>query len=340
MIVLPRELADGVAARLRAADARHVARTAQALSERYRGERVAGEKIVRSEDDALAYAGWILPATYAQVSGALRMLPLRMGDWAPRSLLDLGAGPGTTGWAATEIWPELQRVVAVERDPAFLAIGRGLAGSSSRPALREATWRQEDLRELDLRRERFDLVVLGHVAGEMASGDAGLLLREAWGACDGVLVVVEPGTPAGFARIEAMRRALLAQGGHPVAPCPHGAACPLAGGEALEPPDWCHFAERVQRPEFQRKLKGAELSWEDAKFSFFAAARRPSAALPWARVLRHPSHGKGHVDLDLCAREGRRKAVIGRSSPDWKAARKLEWGSALEAPASGKDDAG
>ena len=340
MIVLPRELEDGVAARLRQADPRHVARVAHALSERYRGERTPGERLVRTEDDALAYAGWLLPATYAQVSGALRMLPLRVGRWEPRSLLDLGAGPGTTAWAVTSIWPGLERVVAVERDPAFVAIGRGLSGSSARRGLREAEWRQEDLRDLDLRRERFDLVVLAHVAGEMASGDAGLLLREAWGACDGVLVVVEPGTPAGFARVAAMRRSLLAQGGHAVAPCPHGLACPLAGGEALEPPDWCHFVERVQRPEFQRRLKGADLGWEDAKFSFFAAARFPSPALPEARVLRHPQHGKGHVDLDLCAREGRERRVVGRSAPAWKIARKLEWGSALEAGAAPDDDAG
>jgi ribosomal protein RSM22 (predicted rRNA methylase) len=193
-------------------------------------------------------------------------------------------------------------------------------------------------------------VILAHVANEMASAEAGLMLREAWGSCEGTLVVVEPGTPAGFERVEALRRALLAAGAHPVAPCPHGATCPLAaaaeetraalrrppGRDAVPPGviDWCHFVERVQRPEFQRRLKGAELGWEDAKFSFFAASRAPASDLPWARVLRHPVHGKGHVELDLCAREGRRRLVVGRRAATWKAARKLDWGDAIAEPPS------
>lgn len=332
MIVLPPELDAAVAARLQAADPRQVARMAQALSGRYRGERTPGERLVRTDDDAIAYAAWILPATHAQVSGALRMIPLRAGAWSPSSLLDLGAGPGTTAWAATSLWPGLERVVAVEREPSFTALGRTLAAGSARPAVRQAEWRQEDLRELDARGERFDLVVLAHVAGELASGDAGYVAREAWAACDGVMVVVEPGTPQGFARVEALRRSLLAQGARILAPCPHEGACPLSGGERLEPPDWCHFAERAQRPGFQKRMKGAELSWEDAKFAFVAVARFPSVASPWARVLRHPLHGKGHADLDLCARDGRRPVVVGRSAgAGWKLARKLEWGSAVEA---------
>lgn len=331
MIVLPPELDAAVAARLQSADPRHVGRMAQALSERYRGERAPGERLVRTDDDAVAYAAWMLPATHAQVSGALRMIPRRCGDWSPSSLLDLGAGPGTTAWAASTIWSSLERVVAVEREQAFLALGRRLGEGSARKAVREARWVQDDLREFDPGSERFDLVVLAHVAGELAGGDAGFVVREAWAACDGVLVIVEPGTPQGFARVEALRRSLLAQGARVLAPCPHEQACPLAGGEKLEPPDWCHFAERSQRPAYQRRMKGADLSWEDAKFAFVAVSRFPPVASPWARVLRHPRHGKGHVELDLCAQDGRRPAVVGRSAgAAWKSARKLEWGSAVE----------
>jgi ribosomal protein RSM22 (predicted rRNA methylase) len=341
VITLPHALEDAVATRLRSADPRALTRAAQALSERYRGERETERRIASGAEDALAYAGWILPATHAQVSGALRMIPRRAGEWEPKTLLDLGAGPGTTAWAAAAIWPSLERVVAVEREPAFVALGRDLARASPHASVREAEWRTEDLRRLDLGSERYDLVVIGLVANEMASGEAGMLLREAWGACDGVLAIVEPGTPSGFGRVEAMRRALLAQGAHALAPCPHGRACPLAGGDELEPPDWCHFAERTQRPEFQRRLKGAELGWEDAKLSFFCGARfDPGDRLPWARVLRHPLHGKGHVELDLCSREGRLARTIGRSSPDWKLARKLDWGDAWESPPSAGHDVG
>lgn len=332
MIVLPHELESGVESLLRRADSRLVARAAERLSQRYRGERVGGERFVTEPEDALAHAGWMLPAAFAQVSGALRMIPRRAAMWSPRSLLDLGAGPGTAAWAAASVWPALERVVAVEREPAFVSLGRELARASPHAAVRDAAWVARDLRDLELGGDRFDLVVLAHVAGELAAGDAGLLLREAWSACDGVLVVVEPGTPAGFERVESLRRALIAKGAHVLAPCPHDAACPLAESGRAEPPDWCHFAERVQRPGFQVRLKRAELAWEDAKFAFVAVARFPSAARPWARVIRHPRHAKGRVELDLCAQEGREARVVGRKAGDgWRVARKLDWGDAVDA---------
>lgn len=332
MIELPGALQSAVETALAHADSKHLTRVAHALSDRYRAERAPGERLVRTEDDALAYAAWILPATHAQAAGSLRMLCRRAGDFAPRTLLDLGAGPGTVAWAAAALWPSLERIVHVERDPSFVALGRRLAHASPHESVRSAQWRTDDLRRLDLGTERFDLVVAAHVVGELETGDAGWLVREAWRACSGALAIVEPGTPAGFGRIEPARRALLASGARMLAPCPHHDACPLAGGELAEPPDWCHFAERSQRPAFQKRMKGAELGWEDAKFAFVAVARFESSGLPWARVLRHPVHGKGHVELDLCAREGRERRTIGRSAPQWKLARKLEWGSALEEP--------
>ena len=55
------------------------------------------------------------------------------------------------------------------------------------------------------------------------------------------LLIIEPGTPAGYARMIALRSQLIASGAHVAAPCPHQAPCPLAT------PDWCHFAQRLPR---------------------------------------------------------------------------------------------
>jgi len=49
------------------------------------------------------------------------------------------------------------------------------------------------------------------------------------------------------------------------APCPAATPCPLAA------PDWCHFAARVERSSMHRRVKDAELGYEDEK----------SATLPW-----------------------------------------------------------
>lgn len=70
----------------------------------------------------------------------------------------------------------------------------------------------------------------------------------------GVLVLVEPGTPAGAAAIQRARTQLLeaaaaevaagrgdSSAAHVVAPCPHDGACPMEGR-----PSWCHFVQRFQ----------------------------------------------------------------------------------------------
>ncbi|MGI8802059.1 MAG: small ribosomal subunit Rsm22 family protein, partial [Solirubrobacteraceae bacterium] len=47
-----------------------------------------------------AYAAYRAPATYAAVAAALTQVRLLRPEWRPRTLLDLGAGPGVAAWAA------------------------------------------------------------------------------------------------------------------------------------------------------------------------------------------------------------------------------------------------
>ena len=88
-------------------------------------------------------------------------------------------------------------------------------------------------------------------------------------------------------------------------------------------------------------MKEASLPYEDAKLSYVVLSRFPSVAVPWARVLRHPWHGKGHVDLRLCTEAGIVPRTVGRSAgAGWKLARKLEWGSSVQAEADLGGDRG
>ena len=82
---------------------------AKLLSERYRAHEASGRgRFVADPDDARAYTAMILPQSFAQISGALSMIPLRAGDWQPRRVLDIGAGPGTTAWAVTIVSPLIE----------------------------------------------------------------------------------------------------------------------------------------------------------------------------------------------------------------------------------------
>jgi ribosomal protein RSM22 (predicted rRNA methylase) len=94
--------------------------------------------------------------------------------------------------------------------------------------------------------------------------------------------------------------------------------------------DWCHFSERLERTSLHRKLKSAELGYEDEKFSYIAAARQ-NVARAAVRVIRHPVQLRGHIKLELCALHGLRQETITRKQgEEFKRARKTKWGDGWE----------
>ena len=64
--------------------------------------------------------------------------------------------------------------------------------------------------------------------GEIGDAERRALAELMWEKTRDTLLVVEPGTPAGYARIIALRERLIALGAHVAAPCPHDGKCPLA----------------------------------------------------------------------------------------------------------------
>jgi ribosomal protein RSM22 (predicted rRNA methylase) len=153
----------------------------------------------------------------------------------------------------------------------------------------------------------------------------GIVAERLWQAANQMLVIVEPGTPAGFARILDARRQLLGLGAHMVGPCAGAGHCPLKA------PDWCHFAVRLARSRSHMHAKGASVPFEDEKFSWLAVSRMPGAAAA-ARVLAPPRRIKAGIGLKLCTAEGlAERHVARRDGPAYKACRKLGWGDGLMA---------
>ena len=135
------------------------------------------------------------------------------------------------------------------------------------------------------------------------------------------LVLVEPGTPAGFERIRMARTALIGLGARLVAPCPHGHACPIVA------PDWCHFSVRLPRSRDHRLTKQAERSFEDEKFSYLAVSRTLVPARSGPRIISPPRIGKADVTLRFCDQPGIAERRIPRQDKlNYKAAKKLGWG--------------
>src|SRR5512144_2666598 len=105
---LPQSLRQAIDAELEGISLRDLAAAAETLSQRYRAEVLDGRLHLNDELAACAYLTTRMPATFAAVSAALKAVADARPDFAPRTLLDAGAGPGTATWAATERWSDLQ----------------------------------------------------------------------------------------------------------------------------------------------------------------------------------------------------------------------------------------
>ena len=161
--------------------------------------------------------------------------------------------------------------------------------------------------------------MIGEIGDAERESLAGLL----WAKTRDTLLVVEPGTPAGYARIIALRAQLIADGAHVAAPCPHDGKCPL------QAPDWCHFTQRLQRSRAHKQIKGVELPFEDEKFAYVALTRAQVAERP-SRVLAQPAVTKVEIAAKLCTPEGLvLSKVPRRAKADYASARRWRWGDAV-----------
>jgi ribosomal protein RSM22 (predicted rRNA methylase) len=300
----------------------------QRLMAAYRSGEVPGAPVLASSIDAAAYAAYRMPATAAATAMALREMRLSLPGWAPTSLLDFGAGTGGAAWAVAEELTSVTAVTLLEQSADAIRLGKAILSGSAAGSLRGAQWRpwrlHDDGKTSAAGLPSADLATAAYLLGELTAPQQAALVNLATLLAPAVLLV-EPGTPAGHRRILAARAQLLAAGLLIAAPCPHQLGCPLAVAG-----DWCHFGARLQRSAVHRQVKGAELSYEDEKFSYVAMVRPEPVTpnLPPGRVVRRPQQRKGLVLLDLCASDGssRRELVSKSKGEQYRRARKTSWG--------------
>ncbi len=320
---LPAELKAALDARLQGVSRNDAAERAARISQTYRG---GGNSVaIRSEADALAYALARMPATYAAVIASLNALCGSRPGFAPESLLDVGAGPGTAMWAAAQALPSLASFTLIDANSALRELALDLGRGSTR--LRDMRYQRGEALATLADAPAADLVVASYMIGEIGQAGQGPLAELIWAKTRDMLLVVEPGTPAGYARIMALRERLIALGAHVAAPCPHDRKCPL------QPPDWCHFTQRLPRLRAHKQVKGADLPFEDEKFSYLALTRTPVSPRP-ARVLAQPNVTKVEISAKLCTSEGVAVTKVPRrAKADYARARRWRWGDAV----AGKD---
>ena len=290
---------------------------AQRISNSYRGGGTS--TVIRSELDALAYSIVRMPATYAAVRAALAQVAKVIPDFAPQTVLDVGAGPGTATWAAGDAWPSLERATLIDDNPHLLTLAQSMSTpldvSAQRGAIAAALGNTASA----------DVVMASYVLTELPGASLRASLDRLWDKAERLLVIVEPGTPDGFKRILACREALIGSGAQIVAPCSHEARCPLA-----EATRWCHFAARVPRSRDHLVAKDANVPFEDEKFSYLVAGKGFPPLTRGLRVLTTPKVDKSAVTLTVCTPDVPEQRRIARADKDaYRAAKRLDWGDAV-----------
>ena len=171
--------------------------------------------------------------------------------------------------------------------------------------------------------KKYDLVTASYVMNELNEEDMLRTAEKLWDITGDTLLIVEPGTPKGYANILVIRDILLQKGAYITAPCTHAGKCPMVED------DWCHFYCRVQRSRLHKQLKGGEAPFEDEKYSFMAFSKK-EAQLPELRVLRRPRIYKGHIMLTVCSKEGIQNITVTKKEKErYRDAGKLKAGDAF-----------
>lgn len=324
--VVAEELRDVLAETLAGHRVEALAGRVARLIEAYRSGSVPASVILDDPVTVAAYAAYRMPATVAALRSVLEQASVAVPSLRVRRLVDLGGGTGAAGWAVAAWAPELEQVDVLEQSEPARTLGARLARGSSVAGLRESRWHAWTLGHSarpGALGDVADLATLSYVVGELPDALRHEAVATAMSTASTVLVV-EPGTPAGYRRVLEARGLLLSGGFRVAAPCPHQLDCPLVGD------DWCHLPAHVERSALHRAVKGGELSYEDEKFSYVLATRLPVEPYA-ARVIRHPMIRKGLVGLPLCQADGTaaQRLVSKRQGADYKQARKLEWGDCL-----------
>jgi ribosomal protein RSM22 (predicted rRNA methylase) len=289
------------------------------ISERYRQ---GCGSFLQTQEERWVYLLTRLPATFAASVRVCEELSVRRKDLVIETLLDVGAGPGAGLWAASQVFNTLTKATLIERDLEFLRLGKEIASLSSQAVVNQAVWNCEDMTRLESF-DSHDLTVLSYSIGEIPEHLWKALVSKLWQSTKKALVFIEPGTPIGYSRMMKLRSLLLDMGGFLWAPCPHHGNCPITKD------DWCHFSVRVSRSSLHRKLKSAELGYEDEKFCYLIIGKESCPSYS-SRILRRPIQGSGHTKLCLCQKEGLNECIVSkRDKEKYREIKKLNWGDVI-----------
>ncbi|KAG9321711.1 hypothetical protein KVV02_006625 [Mortierella alpina] len=245
--------------------------------------------------ESTAYLAAIAPTTYSAIRNVLEEVHRRVPNLNPSTFLDFGTGPGTAIWAANDVWETPLKFTGVDTSMAMLETAEEILDikSSKGKPIPNVTFKP--FMSHGSQAAKYDIVMSAFTLSELTTPALRQsTLEHLWNVTDDMLILIDRGTPSGFKMLAEAREQILgldadrvvvkpkydAYGvqlpevappkrdpAHVLAPCPHDKVCPMYATLARDS-QWCHFSQKVQRPDFLRKTKHSKENFEDAKYTY------------------------------------------------------------------------
>lgn len=271
------------------------------LSEEYRK---SSTSLIRSTEEALAYAMARMPATASVVEDVLSQI-----DQPPQRLLDLGAGTGAACFVAKQLWPNVD-THAVEQNPYMLDVCTQLSApdSSTLQSIENFT-----------PKENYDCVILSYVLGEVTHPRE--IFKQALSYTRDLAIIILPGTPRDFAKLKDIRDLCITEKlASILAPCTHQSTCQS---------DWCHFYAKVMRTREHKFIKNSILGYEEEPYAYLVVSKQnnPESNPVLSRIISKPFVNKFSANFQVCHHTGiSQMMVTRRDKNNFKAAKKSHLG--------------
>lgn len=313
---LPIEIKNQIALLVEGYPIKKLQNVSEEMTNHYLNSTGNNEHLIDNDIKALVYAAVRMPATYKAVSAAIEA-SFKHIPYEINSVLDVGAGMGTSSIAISSLLNKDIPYICLEREKAMINLGKTLTEIAE---INNLTYQ-----EIDLAKENeiphSDLVIASYFFNELKKEDRNIILKNLYTATDKLLIIVDNGTPKAFNMMKEMKEELLKMGGQIIAPCPNTAKCPLHEN------DWCHFSTRLQRSKIHKLIKNTESPFEDEKYTYIAISKVKIDMKDYQRILRYPIINSGYIDLKLCSSIGIiERRITKKDKEEYKLAKKRNMG--------------
>ncbi|KAF9351354.1 37S ribosomal protein S22 [Mortierella sp. AD094] len=245
--------------------------------------------------ESTAYIAAMAPTSYSAIKNVLEEVNSRVPDLQIKTFMDFGTGPGTGIWAANEVWKTPLQYTGIDASLAMLETAEEILDvlSSKGTPIQNVTFKP--FLSHGSQAAKHDIVMSAFTLSEITTPALRKsTLEHLWGTTNDMLILIDRGTPSGFKILAEAREQILGldadriktkpkyddfgnilpeeeppkrEAAHVLAPCPHDKVCPMYASLARDS-QWCHFSQKVQRPDFLRKTKHSKDNYEDSKYTY------------------------------------------------------------------------